>query len=85
MGETIAEYLIKQGEERGERRGERRGEERGALRAKREAVLRLLQLRFDAVPPTLLRKVRSMRRTDRLDALFEKAAIAKSVDEIEMG
>ncbi len=79
MGQTIAEHFIQEGKEI----GEKQGQERGELKAKREAVLRLLQFRFDDVPPALVKKVKSIRRIDRLDALFEKAFTAKSISEIE--
>ena len=65
MPQTIAEYFIQQGEERGEKRGE--------LRAKRESVLQLLQLRFDSIPPSMEKKIKSVRSADRLKALFEQA------------
>ena len=45
MAQTMAEYLIEQGE----KLGEKLGEERGQIRAKREAVLKLLRLRFNTV------------------------------------
>ncbi len=88
MPQTIAEYFIQQGEERGEKRGERRGEKRGEkrgeLRAKREAVLKLLQLRFDSIPPSVVKKIKSIRSVDRLNALFDQAATANSISEIEI-
>lgn len=80
MPQTIAEYFIQQGEER----GEKRGEERGELRAKREAVLKLLQLRFDSIPPSVVKKIKSVRSVDRLNALFDQAATAESISEIEI-
>ena len=80
MTQTIAEYFIQEGEERGEKRGEKRGE----LRAKREAVLKLLQLRFDSIPPSLIKKIKSVRRVDRLNTLFDQAATAESISEIEI-
>ena len=79
MPQTIAEYFIQQGEERGERRGEKRGE----LRAKRESVLQLLQLRFDSIPPSVEKQIKSVRSVNRLNALFEQAATANSISEIE--
>ena len=81
MAQTIAEHFIQEGEARGERRGEKRGK----LKAKREDILRLLRFRFDNVPPAVEKKVKSIRRIDRLDTLFEKAAIAKSISEITSG
>ena len=41
MAQTMAEYLIEQGEVRGE------------AQAKREAVLKLLRFRFDTVPESV--------------------------------
>ena len=46
MAQTMAEYLMEQGQKLGEERGEKRGQ----TQAKREAVLKLLRLRFDSVP-----------------------------------
>lgn len=76
MPQTIAEYFIQEGEERGEKRGE--------LRAKRETVLKLLQLRFESIPPSVVKKIKSVRSVDRLNALFDQAATAESISEIEI-
>ena len=80
MPQTIAEYFIQQGEERGEKRGEKRGE----LRAKREPVLKFLRFRFDSIPLSVEKKIKSVRSVDRLDALFDQAATAESISEIEI-
>ena len=80
MEQTIAEYL----EERGEKRGERRGEKRGELKATREAVLKILQTRFDSVPESIFKQVKSLRSMDRLNTLLRKAIVAQSIDEIEL-
>ena len=87
MAQTMAEYLIEEGERRGERRGveegERRGERRGETQAKREAVLKLLRLRFDTVPEFITSRITSIRSLSRLDSLFEKAVIAQTLDDID--
>ena len=75
MAQTMAEYLIEQGEKQGEKRGE--------MRAKREDILKLLHLRFDTVPDPLIRKVTSIRSLSRLDSLFEKAATAQTLEDID--
>jgi ElaB/YqjD/DUF883 family membrane-anchored ribosome-binding protein len=75
MAQTMAEYLVEQ--------GERRGERLGTLRAKREYTLQVLQSRFDSVPESVIRKIRSIRSFSRLDAIFEKAITATTLDEIE--
>ena len=84
MTQTIAEYFIQEGEKRGEERGEKRGEKRGELRAKREVVLKFLRFRFDSIPSSMEKKIKSVRSVDRLDALFDQAAIAESISEIEI-
>ena len=87
MAQTMAEYLIEEGERRGERRGieegERRGERRGETQAKREAVLKLLRLRFDTVPESVSSRITSIRSLSRLDSLFEKAVTAQTLDDID--
>jgi len=70
--------------ERSEKRGEARGKQRGILHAKREDILRILGIRFDAVPEPVVKKVKSIRSLNRLDALLEKAITAKSISEMEM-
>ncbi len=75
MAQTMAEYLMEQGERRGERRGE--------TNAKREAVLKLLRLRFDSVPEAVASRIASIRSLSRLDALFENAATAQTLDDID--
>lgn len=75
MAQTMAEYLMEQGERRGERRGE--------TNAKREAVLKLLRLRFDAVPESVTSRITSIRSLSRLDALFEKAVTAQTLEDID--
>ena len=71
MAQTMAEYLIEQGEERGQ------------TQAKREAVLKLLRLRFDTVPESVTSRITSIRSLSRLDALFEKAATVQTFDDID--
>ena len=70
MAQTMAKYLMEQGERRGE------------TQAKREAVLKLLRLRFDTAPEIVINKIASMRSLSRLDTLFERVATAKTLDDI---
>ena len=78
--ETMADLLIAEGFEQGEKRGEKRGE----TRAKREAVLKLLRLRFESIPESVTKKITSMRSHSRLDSLFETAATAQTLDDIDL-
>ena len=87
MAQTMAEYLMEQGqklgEKLGEERGEKLGEERGQIRAKREAVLKLLRLRFDTVPESVTSRITSIRSLSRLDSLFEEALTTQTLDDID--
>ena len=76
MRQTIAEHFIQEGKTIGEKQGE--------LKAKREDVLRIIQLRFHAVPPAMVKRIKLIRRVERLDNLLERVVIAKSISEIEM-
>jgi len=63
----MAQYLIEQGE----------------TQAKREAVLKLIRLRFDPVPESVASRITSMRSLTRLDSLFERAVTAQTLDDID--
>ena len=71
MAQTMAEYLMEQGERRGE------------TQAKREAVLKLLRFRFNIVPESVTGRITSIRSLSRLDALFEAALTAQTLDDID--
>ena len=71
MAQTMAEYLIEQGEERGQ------------TQAKRDAVLKLLRLRFDTVPESVTSRITSIRSLSRLDLLFEEALTTQALDDID--
>ena len=83
MAQTMAEYLMEQGQKLGEERGEKLGEERGQIQAKREAVLKLLRFRFDTVPESVSRRISAMRSLSHLDSLFEEALAAQTLDDID--
>ena len=73
----------KRGEKRGEIRGEKRGEKRGKIQAKREVLLKLLDIRIGAVPDTVIQRISRMRSLSRLDTLLEQVATAQKLDDIE--
>ncbi len=86
MAQTMAEYLIQQGEARGEKRGEKRGEARGEkrarLREKRRITLKLLRLRFGDIPNPLKQRIMRVRSAARFDTLIEEAVIAERLEDI---
>lgn len=84
---TDAEVLIirriDEGIEQGIKQGIEKGEKRGEVQAKREFLLKLLDLRIGDVPDTIIHKVSRMRSRTRLDALLEQVATAQTIDDIE--
>ena len=79
MAQTTAEFLIEQGKTEGRAKGKAEGKVEG----KQDAVLKLLQLRFQNVPETLSREISNIHNLSRLDTLLEQAMTAQSLDEID--
>ena len=75
MAQTTAEFLIEQ--------GKAEGKEEGRAEGKQDAVLKLLQFRFQDVPEVLSREISNIHNLTRLDTLFEQAMTAQSLDEID--
>ncbi len=71
MAQTTAEFLIEQ------------GKVEGRVEGKQDAVLKLLQLRFQNVPEVLSREISNIHNLSRLDTLLEQAMTAQSLDEID--
>ena len=67
MAQTTAEFLVEQGEAKG----------------KQDAVLKLLQFKFQDVPEVLSREISNIHNLSRLDTLLEQAMTAQSLDEID--
>ncbi len=72
---TGAEALVQQGKVEGLQQGE--------IQAKREFLLKLLDIRIGNVPDTISRKISRMRSRSRLETLLEQAATAQTLDDIE--
>ena len=67
MAQTMAQYLMEQGK----------------TDAKREDILKLLHLRFDPVPESVINKISTTPSLSQLDTLFERVATAKTLDDID--
>ena len=84
---TGAEALIQQGIDKGLQQGKaeglQQGEKRGEIQAKREFLLKLLDIRIGDVPDTITRKISRVRSRSRLDILLEQVATAQTLDDIE--
>ncbi len=87
MAQTTAEFLIEQGKTEGKAEGKAEGIEQGKaegkVEGKRDAVLKLLQLRFQSVPEVLSREISNIHNLSLLDTLLEQAMTAQSLDEID--
>ncbi len=71
MAQTTAEFLREQ------------GKIEGKLEGKQDAILKLLQLRFQDVPEVLSREIRNIHNLSHLDTLLEQAMTAQSLEEID--
>ena len=80
---TGAEALIQQGKKQGLEKGKAQGLEQGEIQAKREDILKILQIRIGDIPDTVTKKVSRLRSRARLDSLLEQAATADILDDIE--
>jgi len=82
---SLAERLIKQGEERGEKRGEKRGEERGerkgTIKGKQELLIKQLRRKFNLTHDEE-KMIRSVTDESKLDAAAEAVLDAKSKDDV---
>ena len=72
MGKTMAQVL------------EERGKAEGKIETKQEDIIKLLRIRFEYIPETLANDIRSINQIDQLDAIFERAVIAKTIDDVEI-
>jgi len=78
---SLAERLIKQGEERGEKRGEERGERKGTVKGKQELLIKQLRRKFNLTHGEE-KMIRSVTDESKLDAAAEAILDAKSKEEV---
>ncbi len=76
MAEAIAGTLFEQGIEQ--------GIEQGETRAKRAAILKLLQSQFGSVPEPLATQINAIRNPAQLDMLFDEILDAETLDDIHL-
>ena len=89
MAQTMAEHLIEkgkaqgieqgieQGKVQGIEQGKAQGIEQGKIQEKRDAILKVLQLRFHTIPESIADKISSIQSLPRLDSLLEQAVHCK--------
>ena len=74
---------MEQGMERGIERGIDRGRQEGAVQASQEAVLDIIQARFENVSHSITRKIRSEQHLALLKQMLRLAATVNSLEEFE--
>ena len=75
MAQTMAEHLIE--------RGKAQGFEQGEIRAKQDALLKLIRFQFDSVPESITNQITQIQSHSRLDSLFERVLTTQTLDEID--
>jgi len=78
---SLAEKLIKQGEERGKIEGEKRGEIKGIIKGKQDLLIKQLRRKF-GLSSSDEKTIRSITDESKLDAAAEAVLDAISKDEI---
>ena len=74
---TIAEEWIQEGFER----GMQQGMQQGMLQTARNNVLDILEVRFETVPQSILKRLKEINDPDILKMLLKKALRSSSMDE----
>ena len=59
------------------------GIEEGREETKREVIIKLLEIKFDNVPESIINKINGIQSLSRLNSLFEKAATIETLDDFE--
>ena len=83
MAKTMADVYIEQGKAQGIQQGKAQGIQQGEIQAKREMILKLLDIHIGDIPETVSKKVSRIRSRSRLDSLLEQVATAKTLDDIK--
>ena len=83
MAASIIEISEQRGLQQGIEQGIEQGIAQGEIRGKQEALLKLLQHRFQSVPEAVMTRVRAVRSPVELDVLFEKSLTAESLEELQ--
>ena len=79
---NMAESIIQISEQRGHQRGKAEGHAEGHIEGKRETILQVLQLQFQAVPEPIVQRITAIDSASDLDALLRKCMRAKHIEDI---
>lgn len=70
--------------QRGVEQGIAQGVEQGEIRAKQEALLKLLRHKFESVPQTMITQIHAIQTPAKLDTIFEKSLTAETLEDIDI-
>jgi hypothetical protein len=76
---TVAEKWVEEGMEK----GLQQGMQQGVLKAAREAVIDILEVRFDVVPQSIIKAVMEVDEPEVLKRLYRKAVTLASLEEFK--
>jgi flagellar biosynthesis/type III secretory pathway protein FliH len=74
---------VQQGIQQGVQQGIQQGVLQGVLNTSRDAVVKVLRVRFKRVPKLLLKKINLLQDPAKLSQLLEEAVLVKSLSELE--
>jgi flagellar biosynthesis/type III secretory pathway protein FliH len=74
---------VQQGVQQGIQQGVQQGLQQGVLNTSRDAVVKVLRVRFKRVPKLLLKKINLLQDPEKLSQLLEDAVLVKSLAEFE--
>ena len=80
---TIADSLIEQGVQQGMQQGMQQGIHTGILQKAREAVIEILEVRFEIAPASTVKIINDIDDPSVLKMLLKKAATANSLEEFK--
>ena len=74
MGQTAAQALIQEGRQE--------GREMGAIEAMQKMLVKLLNLKFDSIPQSVLQRIQTLRDTEQLDQLIGQIVTASNLQDM---
>jgi flagellar biosynthesis/type III secretory pathway protein FliH len=74
---------VQQGLQQGLQQGVQQGLQQGMQQGVRDAVVKVLRVRFKRVPKLLLKKINLLQDPEKLSQLLEEAVLVKSLAEFE--
>ena len=80
---SIAQRLIQEGYEKGKREGLQQGIQQGIIEKTKQAIIDVLEARFETVPLRIVKEINKIDEIEVLDRLHRKAVLVKDIKEFE--